>query len=873
MATSQANIVKSTARIAWLAFTTVMVIAFFCRFYRLADHPLGIFYDSAINGLDAVRLMQRGGHSVFIPTNGGREALIVYLLIPFIWLFDTTPFAVRALTATTSLLTVALLFGFLKSVSCLDFGAGRGRLTNRLTPPVTSTFPMSTNLRLATLAGLTLAVSYWDIVVGRLGVRAVLVALFSVPMFWLFLKGWVTNQKRWFILSGGLMGLIGYTYFAARLLPIILLLVVIPEFFIRPKERLSRHGSGLLAFVFSALVVYLPMAWYMITHPVQFTTRAFSVMVWNFLDTPADIVAEIGRNVWRVLGFFCCAGSPNPIFGVPGHPGLHPLLAPFLLIGLILALKNWRHIVYRLVACWWLIGLGASIIAIEAPHPLRLIVAVVPTAILAALGLISAFNWLQVRGSQWLSRLQAASPFALHLSRFTRHVLPWLPLVIILATVPDTFRTYFIDWTKLQATQGAYDYGAVAIRDAVLEHSADNPPIYLPLTRFNDSPLLFYLSSRFPRHAALAALPAKEALVIAPGKNQTETTWVRLQNGTAMVLPPLTVAGQQLVQTALTAGAANPIRTITGETAARLGYLATDPAQFLQQPGQPLAAIFGPVQLTGVNYPATINSTAHAVPVTLFWQAASQITDEYEVILHLVDDKHRVWGDGSGRPNDWVYPTTFWRPGLDEIAALQNVNIEAGPLPPGRYWLAVAMYDPVAAQRLPLTNPPSNSPDTLFVGPLKVALPPPTPIAPLAEEINFGEVIRLVGVEPNRLAVAAGEPVSIKLLWETLNNPKLDYTVFVHLLDQDDNIIAGHDTQPLEGDYPTSIWTPGERILDPHTLPTAASLPSGQYRLAIGLYYQPTGIRLPLNLAGGQAEPEGRLILPQRVTIMAPGTK
>src|SRR6185503_14719410 len=60
-------------------------------------------------------------------------------------------------------------------------------------------------------------------------------------------------------------------------------------------------------------------------------------------------------------------------------------------------LKNWRDLFSRLIALWWLSGIARSIIAIEAPHPLRMIVALVPTAILVALGLINFSIWLESR--------------------------------------------------------------------------------------------------------------------------------------------------------------------------------------------------------------------------------------------------------------------------------------------------------------------------------------------------------------------------------------------------------------------------------------------------------------------------------------------
>ncbi len=862
----------TTAKIVWPAFTAVILIAFFFRFYRLGDHPLGIFFDPAINGLDAIRLMQRGGPVIFFPTNGGREALFMYLLIPFIWLFDTTPLSIRALTATISLLNVALLFAFLYRLPL--------RNATRLTPHATrNTQHITLKPWLAILGSLALAVSYWHIAISRLGQRPILVPMLSVPLFWFFLKGWATGQKRWFILAGLFMGLEGYTYSAARLLPLILILALLPEFLPRLKKgELKSQLINLLIFILTALVIYLPMAWYLVRHPGQFTARSFSVMVWNFLDTPADIVTEIGRNTLRVAGFFCCTGSPNPIFGLPDYPGLSLLLTPCLLIGLFGALKNWRHLFDRLVALWWLIGLIPSIIAIEAPHLLRMIVAVVPTAILIALGPIYLTNWLISRHTlpEAHRHRQASTRHATrdtqHATRNTQHAWPlWLSLLLILIPTPGIFRAYFIDWTDLQTTRGIYDYGAIAIRDKILQHTDQDVPIYLPLDRFNDSTLLFYLSGSFQRQAMLSSPPANKALVISPEKNKDDPTWVRLQHHTATVLPPLTPAGQQLIQAAWTSDATDSIRTADGEVVAHLVQLPTDLTSFLQQPTTPLTASFGPARLTGTNYAWVIEPTTGEIPVTLYWQATGQMSDEYEVLLHLVDDQHRVWGNGDGRPNDWAYPTTFWRPGLDDIAAQYKVVIEAETLPPGRYWLALSLFHPATGQRLALTAGASDSPDTFFIGPLKVPLPPSPPSLtgndrdePLA---TFGNLAKLAGFAVDQSTVAAGEPVHLTLVWEALTRPEIDYTVFVHLLDPNDNMVAGQDTQPVHGGYPTTIWSAEERILDNHSLPIPNALSPGQYRLAIGLYHQATGQRLLLYFPNGDEDPQGRLILPQPITV------
>ncbi len=48
----------------------------------------------------------------------------------------------------------------------------------------------------------------------------------------------------------------------------------------------------------------------------------------------------------------------------------------------------------------------------------------------------------------------------------------------------------------------------------------------------------------------------------------------------------------------------------------------------------------------------------------------------------------------------------------------------------------------------------------------------------------------------------------------------------------------------MQGDYPTTLWAPGEIIVDTHPIdPT--TLPPGDYYLLAGLYDPATGERLP----------------------------
>ena len=823
----------------WLIATLILLMAAFFRFHRLADLPLGLFFDLAINGLDALRIIERGGLTLFFPTNGGRESLSLYLLAGAIKLFGTIPLTPRFLTASFSLLTVAALYGFLHNMSQLIF--------SRL-------FNLGNQENQANhghiFAALTLAISYWHVTISRLGERAVILPLTATLTYWFFLRGWYRGQTRWFIAAGFMMGLGSYIYSAARLIPVILLIALLPELIWPSPVRRGRLLRQLALFFITAFITASPMLGYFLSHPAQLTARASSVMVWQFLPNNYEIMAELGRNTLRVLGFFGYVGNPNPMFGLPNEPGLSPFLTPFLIIGLFIAIKNGRDLFYRLIVIWWLIGLIPSIIAIEAPHPLRLIVAMVPTAVLVGLGLASI--------------LQTSQVFK------TCEVYTWKRIyygIVIFGygfIALNLYQNYFISWANLKVTHATYDYGAVAIRQTI-EQLPPDKPLYLPLSRYNDSPLLYYLGDSFPRQAALTVTIEASARVISPDKNRNDTVWVRLYHHTATILPPMNETGLQIIQTALSASTAPPVQLSDGEIVARLAELPLDPAQFIQTPTQPITATFGNINLMAATYPMMITTT-DILPVTFFWQTTAPIPDEYEILVHLVNDSRQALGNGDARPNDWVYPTTFWQPNGEIIPAQHLIQLN-NPLSPGRYWLAVAVFNPLTQQRLPLTSDLSDSLDTMFIGPLKVALPPPNPRPMQPISATFGTAIQLQGYEVanGRMGEEANNSqprnLAISLYWLAIATPDRDYTVFIHLLDEAGNIVAGSDSQPINGQYPTSIWSPHERLLDLHTLTIPSDLPSGQYYLTVGLYHQPSGQRLPLTWPNGQVDAAGELKL------------
>jgi len=133
--------------------------------------------------------------------------------------------------------------------------------------------------------------------------------------------------------------------------------------------------------------------------------------------------------------------------------------------------------------------------------------------------------------------------------------------------------------------------------------------------------------------------------------------------------------------------------------------------------------------------------------------------------------------------------------------------------------------------------------------------------------VALGDFARLVGYEIHPEPAIPGEPVHVTLYWRALKQASIDYSVFVHLLDNQNQIIAQSDGQPVQGYYPTRRWRPGDLLGDRHTLDIPSDQPPAEYHLAVGMYYWQTLERLQALAQDGARLPDDYVLLSQPVII------
>jgi hypothetical protein len=121
--------------------------------------------------------------------------------------------------------------------------------------------------------------------------------------------------------------------------------------------------------------------------------------------------------------------------------------------------------------------------------------------------------------------------------------------------------------------------------------------------------------------------------------------------------------------------------------------------------------------------------------------------------------------------------------------------------------------------------------------PVNMALPEITLSTSTGSPIT--ETITLVGYDLSPAQITPGVPISITLHWQATQPLSIDYTSYVHLVNSAGQGVAQNDHRPGGDFYPSHYWQAGEIVRDQHVLPVPATVSPGEYRLRVGMYYQP----------------------------------
>jgi len=223
--------------------------------------------------------------------------------------------------------------------------------------------------------------------------------------------------------------------------------------------------------------------------------------------------------------------------------------------------------------------------------------------------------------------------------------------------------------------------------------------------------------------------------------------------------------------------------------------------------------------------------------LTLYWQKLREGAGDYDIALQMVDEAGGVLWQENVLPLFGEYPTSRWEVGQ----IVQTSHELTVPSTVGKVGLLVGLSFPDSGEMLPVRSRWLVS--TSEWCPLRPIQVRSTSQAD-GPAINFDNQLLLLGYDLDRRQLRPGETLELSLTWQCLNRMDEDYTVFVHILGEQQCIWGQEDIGPVHGTYPTSQWKEGEIIEDIHSVQLSYEAPPGEYQIEVGLYLLSTMARL-----------------------------
>ncbi len=286
-----------------------------------------------------------------------------------------------------------------------------------------------------------------------------------------------------------------------------------------------------------------------------------------------------------------------------------------------------------------------------------------------------------------------------------------------------------------------------------------------------------------------------------------------------------------------------PVPLSDGQTSYNLGTVQVTrpnkPAEL--DPQYPLNQSWQNVTLIGSSLDREVAAPGDPFLLSLYWQVDNPPTEDAFMRLSLMDgtDTAVFTQDLPPVPN---FPPTQWQAGdnwLGQHPFRLPVTLASGEYQWQLDWCTQENEcQPDTARPEPV--------ETAVLGTLTINAPTHTftpPAIDIATNAQFDNLATLLGLAPQPPSSPA--PQHLTLIWQANTQTETSYRVFIHLLNQNGEIVAQSDGEPANWTRPTTSWLSDEIIIDDHSLSTE-NLPAGTYQLNIGLYDPATGDRLTL---------------------------
>ena len=613
--------------------------------------------------MDALTILQ-GERPVFLATNFGREALFSYLVAACFAVLGSGALAIHVTSAIVGILTIPAVYLVAEEM----FSAEEGVLAQ---------FG-------GLLAALTVAISYWHLNWSRYGVRAILVPLFAATTLCLLWRGLRTGSRWAFAACGFSLGLSMYTYQAARVIPLLVLLGFV--YVICSRKSFSRNDLVNLVLIFTvALIVFAPLGYYFLTHPGSSTQRigqAFALV--GASQELGSSVRTIFNQSVKILLMFSLRGDDEPLYNIPGRPVLNPFLSIVFFWGLGVSLLRVKRPLYLFLLTWLGLMSVPALLAQYGPAAKRAIGTLPAVAMLITIGLLVPCDALR----RWAARCSPSWSKVLNLA----------PLIVVgvgfAYTGVATYRDYFLTWARDPNLFTHFEVGLSAIGEYIGELPPEERVYLSPALQEHPSVVLH---SRL--REGVKGYNGRVCLVL-PTRTAHDTTYV--------VVPGDDKNSLDLLREYFPRGRIVGEGPLHYQEPYFLAYRVPASAEAQIEPSHRLEANWdNKIGLLGYDLNTPAYEAGEKIHLALYYQGLSKMRKDYTVFTHLLGPYNPatdgpLWGQDDSEPCRRFYPTSSWD--IGEIVIDRFTISIPTETPPGNYNLTVGFYQWPTLERLPVLD-------------------------------------------------------------------------------------------------------------------------------------------------------------------------
>jgi hypothetical protein len=336
-----------------------------------------------------------------------------------------------------------------------------------------------------------------------------------------------------------------------------------------------------------------------------------------------------------------------------------------------------------------------------------------------------------------------------------------------------------------------------------------------------------------------------------------------------LFIPVATPPGQYHVQMVIYAAAAGQPLEPSGSS----GPVALGQATIIAPEKQPLPSSLpltsridgkaGPLTLIGIHMDASTLAQGSTLAFDTYWRAEQKPTREYLLHASLIDAQGRTLAQHAFPIAAPGAGTLDWAQG--DVRRGQHRMALPADLPAGSYSLRLALEDVSDGSILPLQNrwlAAIGIRRPVSVGRISVSARPHSFSVPAISHplsANLGDKVTFLGYDvalPGGAGSAEpslhpGQSFSITIYLQARSVMDQSYSIFAHLINENEQIVAQQDLPAGGESFPTTLWQPGEVVSTTLSILVPQQASPGSLTAVVGLYDPKTFARLPLVGASG----------------------